>query len=453
MPDRWILRAAARRSDFRRLVGTRLAAQFADGVFQASLAGAVLFNPERRGDPADVAAGFAVLLLPYSLLGPFTGVWLDRWSRRRLLVRANLLRVALVLLVAAQTAAGLGGAAFFGSALAVISVGRFVLAALGAAMPHVTDVRYLVTANAAATTAGGVATAAGAAVALGLLSAAGAGDGGHALLAASSGIGYAAAAAVAAGFATTQLGPDAEERGQRESAAAVARELVLGLRHVARRPRAALALSAMGAHRLWYGMTFVVMLLLYRADVTGGGGFGSGAVGLGQAILATATGGLLAAVATPPAAQRWGSWHWATALLAAAAVVEVAVATRFTAPALVATALALGFVGQGVKVTVDATVQREVADRFRGRVFTLYDTIFNAIFVAGASIAAVAVPASGRSAPLLLAAGAGYGVTALLYLLGSRAVDPAAPAVSPRQAPRRAPRQAPRQGGRPRRRR
>ena len=39
-------------------------------MFQAALGGAVLFNPERQADPLAVAAGLAVLLLPYSLIGP-----------------------------------------------------------------------------------------------------------------------------------------------------------------------------------------------------------------------------------------------------------------------------------------------------------------------------------------------------------------------------------------------
>jgi len=94
------------RGDFRRLLGTRLLSQFGDGVFQAALAGTVLFNPQRAADPIDVAAGFAVLLLPYSLVGPFAGVWLDRWSRRQVLLRANLVRAGLVAVVAALVLAG-----------------------------------------------------------------------------------------------------------------------------------------------------------------------------------------------------------------------------------------------------------------------------------------------------------------------------------------------------------
>ncbi|MGZ4560781.1 MAG: hypothetical protein ACXVXJ_07385, partial [Mycobacteriaceae bacterium] len=80
-----------------KLVATRFAAQWGDGLFQAALGGAVLFNPERQADPAVVAAGLAVVLLPYSVIGPFAGALLDRWSRARVLVWANLLRAALIL--------------------------------------------------------------------------------------------------------------------------------------------------------------------------------------------------------------------------------------------------------------------------------------------------------------------------------------------------------------------
>ncbi|MGH8861109.1 MAG: MFS transporter, partial [Jatrophihabitantaceae bacterium] len=119
------VRAALRLAGFRRLFAVRLVAQFGDGVFQASLAGAVLFNPERQAHAGDVAAGFAVLLLPYSLIGPFAGVLLDRWWRQRVLIAANLVRVVGVLVIAAEIAAGLHGMPFYASALVVISMSRF----------------------------------------------------------------------------------------------------------------------------------------------------------------------------------------------------------------------------------------------------------------------------------------------------------------------------------------
>ncbi|MEJ7704249.1 MAG: hypothetical protein WKF47_11500 [Geodermatophilaceae bacterium] len=132
-----VVRGLLRRGDFRRLLGTRLSGQFADGVFQASLAGAVLFNPERAATPADVAAGFAILLLPYSLVGPFAGVLLDRWDRRSVLLVANLVRSLQVVGVAGLLATGVGGGWLYLAALTVLAVNRFVLSALSAALPHV----------------------------------------------------------------------------------------------------------------------------------------------------------------------------------------------------------------------------------------------------------------------------------------------------------------------------
>src|SRR3712207_3923652 len=144
------------RGDFRRLLTTRLSAQFGDGVFQAALAGTVLFNPQRAAEPLDIAAGFAVLLMPYSLVGPFAGVWLDRWSRQRVLLRANVLRAGLVACVAALTLGAIEDMPFYLAGLAVISVNRFVLAALSAALPHTVEEPDLVSANALSTTSGAV---------------------------------------------------------------------------------------------------------------------------------------------------------------------------------------------------------------------------------------------------------------------------------------------------------
>ncbi|NED84697.1 MFS transporter, partial [Streptomyces sp. SID11233] len=68
---------------FRRLLSVRLLSQAADGVFQVGLATYVVFSPEKQATPGQIASAMAVLLLPYSLVGPFAGVFLDRWRRRQ----------------------------------------------------------------------------------------------------------------------------------------------------------------------------------------------------------------------------------------------------------------------------------------------------------------------------------------------------------------------------------
>src|SRR6478609_8927682 len=92
--------------EFRRLLELRAVSQFGDGLFAAGLVGAILFNPERAATPSAIAGSFAVLYLPYSLLGPFAGALLDRWDRHLVLVGANLGRLVLVFGVAGLLAVG-----------------------------------------------------------------------------------------------------------------------------------------------------------------------------------------------------------------------------------------------------------------------------------------------------------------------------------------------------------
>jgi MFS family permease len=418
---RWILRAIFARPDFRRLLGTRLASQCADGVFQASLAGAVLFNPERQANPASIAAGFSVVLLPYSIVGPFAGVLLDRWSRRRVLVLASVVRCLLVGLVAIETSAGIGGVAFYGSALLVISGNRFVLSALSAAQPHVVDAEtQLVTANATSTTCGSLATTVGAGIALGLLGLLGSSDGAYAAVSMGAIPLYGAAAVIAGPFRRDQLGPDDVELAHRETLADVARGLVAGARHVREKRPAFAALAAIAAYRLCYGVAFVVTLLLYRNYFVDDGFFRAGVTGLGQAVLATAAGGFLAAVVTPPAARRLGLPTWIAGSLALAAAAQLAAGLPYTMQALLPGALVLGFAAQGAKICVDTTVQNEIEDDYRGRVFSLYDTLFNLAFVAACVFTAFAVPSSGKSYPALFLVTVGYALTALIYWRATR---------------------------------
>src|SRR5438270_3176353 len=161
---------------FGSLYGTRVVAQAADGVFQASLASAVFFNPEHQTDPRQAAAGFVILLLPYSLVGPFAGVLLDRWRRQAVLARANVVRAGLVMLTATLLiAGGPRHMSFYLAALATLSVSRFYLAALSASLPHVVPREQLVLGNAVTTTSGSVMSAMGAGVGLAFGASVGAG--------------------------------------------------------------------------------------------------------------------------------------------------------------------------------------------------------------------------------------------------------------------------------------
>ncbi len=408
---------ALRAPGFRRLFLVRLAAQFGDGVFQASLAGAVLFNPERQAHAADVAAAFAVLLLPYSIIGPFAGVLLDRWWRQRVLVLAGVVRAVGVLGIAAEIAGGLHGEPFYASALVLLSVSRFFLSALSASLPHVVAPDELVTANSLSTTLGALATTAGGASAIGVrLIAGGASSGGYAAMAATALLPYLVSAVAATGFARTALGPDAVERSSRETLADIAHGLVAGARHLRARPPAFFALCAIGAHRLCYGVFAVCTVLLYRNYYAPDGPFRVGLAGLAQFVLVVALGGGAAALITPSMSRRLGFRVWLAALLAASGLVQVALVLPYRLPLLLLAGLLLGCAAQGIKISVDTLVQRQVTDEFRGRVFALYDTLFNLALVVAATLTALVLPDDGYAPVSVVVIAAAYLLTAWGYL-------------------------------------
>jgi MFS family permease len=86
-------------------------------------------------------------------------------------------------------------------------------------------------------------------------------------------------------------------------------------------------------------------------------------------------------------------------------------------------AAAIGFASAGAKICVDTIVQEQIDDEFRGRVFSLYDTVFNLTFVLAAVLAAFVLPLDGKSYAVLIAIGAGYALTALLYGAAGRGDD------------------------------
>lgn len=416
------VRTVLRGRDFRRLYATRLSSQFSDGAFQVALASYVFFSPEKHTSATAAAAAFATLLLPYSLVGPFAGVLLDRWRRRQVLVAANAARALMVVGVATIVVGAVEGPLFFAAALAVLSVNRFFLAALSASLPHVVPRHVLVMANSVSTTSGTVAAIAGGGAGYLLRELAGegtAGDGTIMLLAAG---GYVASALLAARMDRDLLGPDLDpERPEtREALRRVAVGLVDGARHVWQHRPAGLALAAIGAHRFFYGISTIATVLLYRNYFNAPHETEAGLAGLAVVFLASGAGYLVAAVITPEATHRTSKQAWITVLFAAAAGVQVIFGVPYTEPLLVAAAFVLGIVAQGAKICVDTIVQESVDDAYRGRVFSFYDVLFNVSFVSAAAFAALTLPATGKSYPVLAVVAVGYAATALLYASASR---------------------------------
>lgn len=388
------LRAILGVRGFRLLLGSRLTGQLGDGLVQSSLATFVLFSPERQPTAAKVALAFAILLLPYSLVGPFAGVLIDRWRRRSILVRANLLRGLLVVGLAAVVFSGRDDWVLAVSVLVVLGVNRFILASLSAGLPHVVADRYLVTGNALAPTAGTVASVVGGLVGVGIRSAAGGGDVGSVVVLACAIAAYVVASLVATRLRPDELGPD--EGTEAESVRGVARGMVDGLRHLRERRPAARAIGLVMVHRVIFGIAMALAVLQVRGTLHPDdpeAALGALTLVLGAAGL----GAFLGAVSTPRASRRFGAVRWsAGALVAGTTLGALGVATG-TLPGLMAGGLFVGLAGQAVKVCSDTIVQEDVDDDRRGRVFSLYDVGVNVAIVVGLTAAAFAAPTDGRS--------------------------------------------------------
>ncbi|WP_073222957.1 MULTISPECIES: MFS transporter [unclassified Streptomyces] len=404
------LRTLLRLRNFRRLLTVRLLSQSADGVYQVALAAYVVFSPEKQTSAAAIASAMAVLLLPYSLIGPFAGVLLDRWPRRQVFLCGNLLRAALASSTALLMLASAPDWLFYASALCVTAVNRFVLAGLSAALPRVVDTDRLVVANSLSPTAGTLAATAGGGLAFAVRLLADESDAAVVLLGAML---YLLSALASLSLPRTLLGPDTDESPMRLRAAlaVTARGLVAGLRHLAQRSHAARALAAMTVIRFCYGALTVMVLMLCRyawSDTES-----DGLALLGLAVGASGAGFFIAAVVTPWAVGRLGRYGWIVGCAGAAAVLVPALGLSFApAPVLVA-AFVLGVVTQGSKIATDTVVQTSVDDSFRGRVFSLYDVLFNVAFVSAAGVAALMLPPDGRSVTVVAVVSVLYAVVAV----------------------------------------
>ena len=423
------LRTVLAERNFRRLFWTRLVSQTGDGIVTAAIGTYVFFNATTFTSPTAAASALTVLYLPYSLIGPFAGVFIDRWSRRQILVLSALLRSGFVALTAALMASGSHGLPLYTSYLLVLGVNRFFLASLSAALPHVVPEDKLVMANSVSPTAGGIMATIGGIIAAGLNAASGDTERGAAITMLVAGGCYVAASLIAATMRRDLLGP-AREPGEAPPGrllpelASVVGELAAGMRYVVRRRGPASVLAAIGASKFLFGILFVMSILLYRnyfypsSAPTAEGHY----VGLATA---SGIGYACAALVVPPATRRLTKPTVIALLLAASAVITGGLGETFDQIAYLAIGFCLYLAGQGVAICAVTILQEEVDDAYRGRLFAFYDVMFNVTLAAGALISAAFIPRTGKSSVLIGLVAVGYALTAAGYWLAGR--QPSAP--------------------------
>jgi MFS family permease len=415
------LRTVLAERNFRRLFATRLVSQTGDGIITAAVGTYVFFNASTFPSPAAGAAAFAALYVPYSLIGPFAGVFIDRWSRRQILVWSALLRTAFVVLTAALMAAGSRGAPLYVAVLLVLGVNRFFLSSLSAALPHVVAEDKLVMANSVSPTVGGIMAIIGGVVALGLNVATGNTERGAAITLLAGGGCYVAASLVAATMRRDLLGP-VREPGQPppgrllSELASVAAGLVAGARYVLKRRGAAAALGVTGGYSFLLGPLFLMSILLYR-DYFYRSSVGVAEGHVGGLVIASGIGYACAALVTPPVTRRLSKPAWITLLLAASAVVTAALGETFNQIAYLALGFCLYLARQGVAICATTILQEEVDDAYRGRAFAFYDMMFNVTYAAGAVLSAAFMPSNGHSPVIIGLVAVGYAIAAAAYWL------------------------------------
>ncbi|MDC0768470.1 MFS transporter [Streptomyces sp. HD] len=406
------LRVLLRFRNFRRLLVVRLLSQGADGVYQTALATYVVFSPEKQTSATAIASAMAVLLLPYSLVGPFSGVLLDRWRRRQVLLYGSLLRTVLASATAALIVTQVPDWLFYVSALCVTAVNRFVLSGLSAALPRVVDEERLVIANSLSPTAGTLAAIVGAGLAFLVRLVVWDSDAAVVLLGA---VLYLCAGLASLRMTPELLGPDRDLVQPRLAAAlsGTARDLAAGVRHLAapQRREAAWALFSMTLMRFCYGALLVMLLMLCRYAFSSNADDGLALLGLALAV--SGAGFFAAAVATPWSAGRLGAGRWIVVCAAAAAILVPALGLPFATTPMLVAAFVLGLMTQGAKIATDTIVQTSVEDGFRGRIFSVYDVLFNVAFVSAAGVAALVLPPDGRSGPLVVTVAVIYAVVAV----------------------------------------
>jgi MFS family permease len=373
-PTRQRAREALRSDDFRRLFAIRLITQSGDGLFQAALVSSIVFNPEEQNTILGFAIATLVVSLPFSILGPFTGVFIDRWSRKKILVVAPWLRAAAVWLVLFDPKAA--PVLFFGGALWVLSVNRFYLATAQAVVPRMVPTEDLLMANSMATVGGTVALLLGVFVGGWIADLVG-----DVPVIAIAGVEWIVASLVATRIRSPLLPHHVPEAPVRDEIRRIAREFADGITLLARTPRALGPITSITLDQVGQGIVLVLSLFVFRQR------FGEGVGSFSNLIGAGGLGVLLGILTVGKLEERFPKERIVARAFFAGGVVLIAVATYITGWSVLVASFAVGLTFAWKKIPVDTMVQEAIPDGYRGRVFAVYDVAYNLSRVAAAFLA------------------------------------------------------------------
>ncbi|MGH2710924.1 MAG: MFS transporter [Actinomycetota bacterium] len=400
------LRDLASHPRFRRLIGAQAFSQAGDGLYQIAIASFLIFSVEAARTPGQVTKILAVTTIPFSIVGPFTGPFIDRFSRRSVLVGSKIAMVILTLAIipAREVSEGL----VLALVVADVSVNRFWHAAKNAVLPSlVPQPRYLL-ANAVSTTTGMVASLGGAVI------------GGPIVDATTPIAGLVAGAACMAISAYLVAGiplPAGEKRGLsgilselRENL----RDVRDGLRTLRASRQASYGVTSVWAMRFLLGFVMLASLVLLRER------FDIQATGFSLVFAALAIGGFAGALLVPIVAKRLGYKAMAPVAMVLAAVAAMVGGPIPSLYALLPTVLIGGIAMSLAKIASDTLIQNAIEDRFRGRAFAVYELGYNGAFVVAGLIPTALRPVLGDVGVIMLTGALALVTAAVLYRRASR---------------------------------
>ncbi len=386
-------------ADFRFLLTGRLLSQFADGLFQAVLVTLIVFlAPEEQSTAAGLARATAILVVPYSVVGPFAGVFIDRWSRRGILRTTPLIRGAAALAILPLVGESLVLYAF---ALVVTSLNRFYLATASASLPSLVEEDDLLVANSMAAVGGTVTTFLGFGIGTQFADAIGSDP-----LLLAMGVLYAIAAFMASRI-RTPLRPKGLRETKKINLAGHARDLVAGLRRLRATPPALASIVSLALDQIMVGIVTALSLVVFR-DL-----FDQGVASYGRIVGAGGVGILVGIVTVGVLESRMSKPRIVAVGFALAGVVCLAMAPFVTGFTMLVVSFTLGLTFAYRKIPADTIVQESVPDRYRGRIFAAYDFCYGLARPVGVALSIPLIPAEATKA----STGGLVALVGLVYLL------------------------------------
>ena len=400
--------------DFTILVGVQFLVQAGQGVIQGAIGKSIAFGGQEGFDIQNVPSAdyllkvVLALYLPYTIVSPFVGVFIDRFSRRRVVWWTNLVTAVIVVVIGTSVLIPLGDGTSEGNVgatvalvailLAAQAVVRIVLAVKSAALPDVLVGKDLLQGNALSQAGGALAQIFGIAFALGA----------GAVLPSFGIVVLGAVVLIAAALFSRQMQhvqARAHDTTFAQEAGQVVRNVAAGIKEVASRPAAALGISSFQMLRYQFWGFGLFVFGLYAKNLVEGGDADT------LALILSGVGGLVGGALGLVLAQKLKDRVPPIRLLLGSMTllgIGTLVGGAFVSVAGFALMLFIGFFSFFMgKISTDTIMQQAMPDDFRGRAFALFDIAYNLGYIVPALILSIVwiEGSSARTRAVLLTSG------------------------------------------------